>query len=1101
MTIAGQSRSFAKMRDWLSNGNRRGCEHGPESSRGVRLLLFLLIAVTVCHGQAAPPGTAQEGDPAAQSSSPAQFLPQASSSSQSSPKAQTPETASGNADMPGVEAFAGSKVTGIRFDGVKASMLGPLTSQLDLQLGDVLTESKVRESLRRLYESGLYDTIQVQGLRSEGGVVVVFTGRPRLFLGRTQFFGIKDQRLEGQLAGSARLQPGTRYTQRKLDASEASIEQVLTDSGFYEAKVERREQLDAPNSQVNIIYNIQPGRQARVGNVKVDGTPGMSLEQFRKTSKLKAGSKVNRQTVTRALTRLRKYYDKKKRWAGSVTLENKEYHANTNQLDYSFRAREGPLVKVQIEGARYSRKTIERLVPVYEEGTVDLDLVNEGARNLRSDLQGKGYFDATVTHEPVHNSADEVTVLYKVDRDVEHRVDSVRIEGNKYFDTDTLEEHISVRPANFIERHGTYSRARLDSDVDNLTALYQGSGFSNVVVTPKITDIDSRGKRGKASAHITVVYKIEEGTQQKIGSYVINGMHKIPEETLRPSLNTEVGQPYSSLNVTGDRDLILGYYLSHGYQNAQVIVEQRNDPKHPELVDVTMNVDEGQQVFVNKVLVSGLHYVRPTVVTPRVTVRPGQPLDQSALLDSQRKLYNLALFNEVDTAVQNPSADQPRKNVLLLTTEAKRWDITYGFGIQAQTGTPYRSTPSAAYLIQQGINPSTFNSGANGHFGVSPNVIFDLSRINLFGTNQSVSLRTQYGALEQQAIVLYQYPELFKTPNFTGSVSGGYTSSQNVTTFSASSLFATARITHHVTKPTTLIYSWSYREVKVDPASIQVSLALIPLLSQPARIGGPGMNYIRDTRDDPLDAHHGTFNTVALFLADSKFGSQANFSRIDLTNSNYYDVGKRHWVLARQTRYAQERAFGSGQQLLIPLPERLYAGGATSHRGFAINAAGPRDPETGYPLGGAGAMVNTFEVRTPYPNLPLVGNNLGLVLFHDMGNVFNKSDDVFPSFINFHQPNERSCRTVPTVSTNPDGSLNVTEATPPCSFKYWSHALGLGARYRTPIGPIRVDMSYNLNPPWFPEVYDYQSSVSNVPHPKVGRAGHFNFFFSIGQTF
>ena len=52
--------------------------------------------------------------------------------------------------------------------------------------------------------------------------------------------------------------------------------------------------------------------------------------------------------------------------------------------------------------------------------------------------------------------------------------------------------------------------------------------------------------------------------------------------------------------------------------------------------------------------------------------------------NDQRKLYNLALFNEVDTAVQNPSAEQPRKNVLLLTTEAKRWDVTYGFGFQAQ---------------------------------------------------------------------------------------------------------------------------------------------------------------------------------------------------------------------------------------------------------------------------------------------------------------------------------------------------------------------------------------------------------------------------------
>jgi outer membrane protein insertion porin family len=1050
--------------------------------------VLLLAGVGFCHAQTASP-VPQNGDPA-------QFLPQAAPSSKApqNPLAESAET--------GIGAFSGSKVTGIRFDGVKASMLGPLPSELELHMGDTLTEEKLRASQRRLYASGLYDNIQVQGLRADGGVLVIFTGRPRLFIGRVQIFGIKDDRLQGRIAASTKLRPGTRYTQQKLDDSQTSVEEALTDNGFFQATLERREQLDAPNSQVNVIYNIQLGRQARVGNVHVDGTPGMSLEQFRRTSKLREGTKVNRETVSRALSRLRKYYDKRERWAGSVTLKSKQFHADTNRLDYEFLATEGPLVRVRVEGANYRRGAIERLVPIYEEGTVDLDLVNEGAHNIRADLQGRGFFDATVTHEPVHNSEDEITVLYKVDRGPEHRVDSVRVEGNKYFDRATLEEHVSVRPANFVERHGTYSQALVQSDVNNLTALYQASGFSHVVVTPEIQDVDTKKPNGEVSAaHIRVIYRIEEGPQQTIGSFAIQGMHNIHEATIRPQLNTEVGQPYSSLNVGGDRDFIQSYYLSHGYPNAQVTAEQKDDPRNPELVDVTMTVDEGQQVFVNKVLVSGLHFTKQSVVTPRVTVRPGQPLDQSALLDSQRRLYNLALFNEADTAVQNPSAEQPRKNVLLLTTEARRWDVTYGFGIQAQTGTPYRSTPSAAYLIQQGINPSTFSSSPNGHFGVSPDLIFDLSRINLFGTDQSISLRTQYGTLEQQATLLYQYPGLFKNPNFNASVSGGYVSSQNVTTFAASSLFATLRVTQHVTKPTTLIYSWSYRDVKVNPNTIQVSLALIPLLSQPARVGGPGFGYIRDTRDDPLDAHAGTFNTAQVFLSDSKFGSQSNFSRLDITNSSYYQFGRRRWVLARQTRYGQERAFGEGNQLLIPLPERLYAGGASSHRGFAINAAGPRDPETGYPLGGAAVAVNTFELRTPYPNLPLLGNNLGFVFFHDMGNVFDKSSDVWPSFLNFKQPNQDSCRTPPIVNTNPNGSLNVEQAEPPCSFNYWSHAIGVGFRYRTPIGPIRVDLSYNLNPPFFPEVYDYQSSVSNVPQPTTGQAGHFNFFFSIGQSF
>ena len=89
---------------------------------------------------------------------------------------QAPAQPLGDAAMPGMAAFAGSKVTGIRFDGVRASMLGSLPGQLELQPGEILNETKVRASLRRLYQSGLYDTIQVQGLPSEGGVLVVFAG-------------------------------------------------------------------------------------------------------------------------------------------------------------------------------------------------------------------------------------------------------------------------------------------------------------------------------------------------------------------------------------------------------------------------------------------------------------------------------------------------------------------------------------------------------------------------------------------------------------------------------------------------------------------------------------------------------------------------------------------------------------------------------------------------------------------------------------------------------------------------------------------------------------------------------------------------------------
>jgi outer membrane protein assembly factor BamA len=266
-------------------------------------------------------------------------------------------------------------------------------------------------------------------------------------------------------------------------------------------------------------------------------------------------------------------------------------------------------------------------------------------------------------------------------------------------------------------------------------------------------------------------------------------------------------------------------------------------------------------------------------------------------------------------------------------------------------------------------------------------------------------------------------------------------------------------------------------------------------------VAGPALTWIRDSRDSPLDAHRGTYTSFQEFVSIKAFGAQAEFNRLDVSNSSYYSFDKGRYVLARNTRYGQERAFGTPQEELIPLPERLYAGGATSLRGFSINAAGPRDPETGFPIGGAGALMNSTELRLPPPTLPWFGNTLSFVLFHDMGNVFDKASDAWASALRVHQPDRDACTTpIPATipPTYPPGPNTSTGPQGTCSFNYFSHAPGVGLRYHTPVGPIRLDFSYNLNTPIYPVTYDY-SNTSILPH--VGEATHFNFFFSLGQTF
>jgi outer membrane protein assembly factor BamA len=154
----------------------------------------------------------------------------------------------------------------------------------------------------------------------------------------------------------------------------------------------------------------------------------------------------------------------------------------------------------------------------------------------------------------------------------------------------------------------------------------------------------------------------------------------------------------------------------------------------------------------------------------------------------------------------------------------------------------------------------------------------------------------------------------------------------------------------------------------------------------------------------------------------------------------------------------------------IPLPERLFSGGATTHRGFPENQAGPRDPVTGFPVGGKAILINQFEVR-----FPLLGENVGAVLFHDAGNVYESLDKL---------------------------SLRVRQRAV-TDFNYMVHAAGAGIRYRTPIGPIRVDLAYSINPPAFIGFKGTREELleGRGQRDVRQRINHFQFHFSLGQSF
>jgi outer membrane protein assembly factor BamA len=255
-----------------------------------------------------------------------------------------------------------------------------------------------------------------------------------------------------------------------------------------------------------------------------------------------------------------------------------------------------------------------------------------------------------------------------------------------------------------------------------------------------------------------------------------------------------------------------------------------------------------------------------------------------------------------------------------------------------------------------------------------------------------------------------------------------------------------------------------FRDVTVT--NLKIDPLLIPLLSQPERLALAEFSFIQDRRDDPADAHRGIYSTANLSYAPVFLGSQTSFARGLFRNASYHPIG-RDWVFARDTQFGVITRLGGGHA--IPLAERLYSGGSTSLRSFPDFQAGPRDLHTGFVLGGNALFVNNLELR-----FPLYGDNLRGVLFEDAGNVYRTLGAV--SF-RFRQRNLQD-------------------------FDYMVQSAGIGLRYQTPIGPLRLDFSLSPNAPrFFGLKGTLQDLLNNTAVATVQKINAFQFHISLGQAF
>src|SRR6267143_2120072 len=807
-------------------------------------------------------------------------------------------------------------VVAVRIVTEDGRVLSEAPRGLPVSIGKPLDREQVAESIRTLYRTGDYADLRAMSTPVDGGVRVDFVVREQLFFNQVIIHGLVSPPTEASAIAAVQLALGEPFQADTVNEGLERLRELLKEEGLYAAQVSADTVPRAQGHQMDVIINIQAGPRARIKEVQLtNGTEYGNLEILAR-SKLKAGGQVTASRVQRATNRVRNFLVKKGHLNARAVVRRGSYDAKSNTIPLELEATAGPLVRITVAGAKFSGGELKKLVPVYQEGAVDTDLLEEGKRNIRERLERNGYFDAGVEYV---TSTQEVTfsggrkgseelITYRVERGDRHTLLGIEFTGNHYFNTELLRSRLNIYPKGFQTR-GRFSRRLMESDRESIKNLYLANGFLEATVEAQALD-NYKGKEGD----LVIRFVIQEGKQTRVASLKMQGVHAFKEEVLLGVVASTPGQPYSEFNVTTDRDNILALYFNDGFPEAkftataervkeepasksiagtgegaqasaaQKAAQKEDNGKKEEtfqdgFVNLVYQIEEGPQTRVRKILLTGYNHTRPGVIRREILVQEQAPLREGEVVDSQRRLYNLGVFNRVTIQPQNPNGTDTNKDVVVLVEEAKRYTLAYGGGFEVQRLAS--STNPAGSQVQAAIRG-----------------ILEISKLNLTGRGDSLSLKLRGSTIEDRALLGYNHPNTFSDPHLGLQVSAYTEKTQDMNTFTETRYEGSLQLNDQVTPRTSLLYHYAFRKVLVSNLNTHISPAEIPLFNAPTLVSQFGFGWTRDGRDKPADATKGNFNSADFSVADTKIGSSASFMRIYYQNSTYHPI-KRRFSFAR----------------------------------------------------------------------------------------------------------------------------------------------------------------------------------------------------------
>jgi outer membrane protein insertion porin family len=929
--------------------------------------------------------------------------------------------------------------------------LWPLVSQ---KADQPYSQAKVEASIAALQNTHLFQKVQVSIVPEITGLRLNFLLEPAYYIGVIRFPGA-ERFSYTRLLQAVDFSDQEPFVKDRLSRSEKSLQKFLQQNGYFQGNAQATADIDDTHQIVNLTFSVKTGPQARMGGVTFEGVNpaedarlSHSVRSLRARftgGLLKPGKPYTPERIKSATRLMRRTLSKEHHLASKVQEQPPAYHGETKRVDVAFKIEVGPIVIVTTTGARVTwvpflaGREMKKLIPIYSEGTIDRDLVQEGQQNLIDYFQKKGYFDARVTAD-FRQEPDKVILTYAINKGKKHKVASISFVGNRRIGEHNLMAQVAVKKGHFLW-HGDVSQKLLDQSSKNLEAFYNDRGYEEAKVTSQAIDHEPK---------VDVVFHISEGAQTLVNNVEVTGNKSLVGNALvaPAGFQLQAGKLFSPRGLNDDRNRISANYLDRGYLNVEVKATAQRDAIDPHRVNVVYAVDEHQLVRVADAVYLGRQRTRLSLIRKSTKIPIESPMSRGQMLAAESHLYDLNIFDWASVGPREPITDQTQEDILVKVHEAKRTDIIYGFGFEVShrggnvpSGTVAVPGLPPVQLGQYQVAPS------QGTFA-SPQGSIEINRRNMRGLGETASVSLLASQLDQRALSAYAQP------NFLGSQWSSLTSlsiERNTENplFAASLGDAAFQLEHMLNRKTN-----ARLQLRYDFNKTYLSHLLVPALVLPqdlnVHLSTVSTTYIQDTRDKPLDAHHGRFITLNAGVTPTKLGSSASFAKFFGQYAFYKPFHS--IVFADSFRLGLAKAFSNS---FIPTSQLFFSGGGTSLRGFPIDEAGPQrlvpfcggvlQGQTGcvdinVPVGGNQLFIFNSEVRFPLK----IMKPLGGVVFYDGGNVY--------SAINLNN-----------FASN------------------YTNTVGVGLRYSTPIGPVRFDIGKNLNP---------ISGVSSV-----------QYYITLGQAF